>query len=105
MTSILLEGFEPINLNIKDAEQKSIITGVSWEDYEQLLNRLGNSLCYRITYLDGTLEIMSPGGYHAFCPMLKGCHSQGDTFEETLENITEAIELYVESLLEDGENK
>ena len=43
------------------------------------------------------------GGYHAFCPVLKGCHSQGDTFEETLENITEAIELYVESLLEDGE--
>jgi predicted RNase H-like HicB family nuclease len=43
------------------------------------------------------------GGYHAFCPTLKGCHSQGDTFEETLENITEAIELYIESLLEDLE--
>lgn len=40
------------------------------------------------------------GGYHAFCPMLKGCHSQGDTFEETLENITEAIELYVDSFLD-----
>jgi len=39
------------------------------------------------------------GGYHAFCPMLKGCHSQGDTFEETIENITEAIELYLESLM------
>ena len=64
MTSILLEGFEPINLNIEDAEQKSIITGVSWEDYEQLLNRLGNSLRYRITYLDGTLEIMSPSRRH-----------------------------------------
>ena len=43
------------------------------------------------------------GGYHAFCPVLKGCHSQGDSFEEALENITEAIELYIESLLEDGE--
>ncbi len=64
MTSILLEGFEPINLNIEDAEQKSIVTGVSWEDYEQLLNRLGNSLRYRITYLDGTLEIMSPSRRH-----------------------------------------
>ena len=64
MTSILLEGFEPINLKIEDAEQKSIITGVSWEDYEQLLNRLGNSLRYRITYLDGTLEIMSPSRRH-----------------------------------------
>lgn len=64
MTSILLEGFEPINLDIEDAEQKSIVTGVSWEDYEQLLNRLGNSLRYRITYLDGTLEIMSPSRRH-----------------------------------------
>lgn len=33
--------------------------------------------------------------------MLKGCHSQGDTFEETIENITEAIELYIESLIAD----
>jgi len=39
------------------------------------------------------------GGYHAFCPMLKGCHSEGDTFEETIENMTEAIELYLESLI------
>lgn len=37
-------------------------------------------------------------GYHAFCPILKGCHSQGDSFEEAIDNITEAIELYIESL-------
>ena len=41
------------------------------------------------------------GGYHAFCPKLKGCHSQGDTFEEAVENITEAISLYIYSLKED----
>ena len=36
---------------------------------------------------------------------MKGCHSQGDTLEEVLENIKEAIELYVESLSdEDKEN-
>jgi len=39
------------------------------------------------------LEKEEDGGYHAFCPILKGCHSQGDSFEETIENITEAIEL------------
>jgi predicted RNase H-like HicB family nuclease len=43
------------------------------------------------------------GGYHAFCPVLKGCHSQGDNFEEALANITEAIELYIDSLLADQE--
>jgi predicted RNase H-like HicB family nuclease len=41
------------------------------------------------------------GGYHAFCPVLKGCHSQGDNFEEAVENITEAISLYLDSLKED----
>jgi predicted RNase H-like HicB family nuclease len=41
-------------------------------------------------------------GDRAFCPALKGCHSQGDSFEEALTNITEAIELYLESLLSDG---
>ncbi len=66
MTSILLEGFEPINLDLEDSEQKSIITGVSWKDYEQLLNYLRDSLRYRITYLDGTLEIMSPSRNHEF---------------------------------------
>ncbi len=64
MTSILLEGFEPINLNLEDSEQKSIITGASWEDYELLLNYLEDSSRYRITYLDGTLEIMSPSRRH-----------------------------------------
>lgn len=48
------------------------------------------------------LEKEEEGGYHAFCPLLKGCHSQGDTFEETIENIKEAIELYIESLRADA---
>ncbi|WP_309494544.1 type II toxin-antitoxin system HicB family antitoxin [Phormidium yuhuli] len=47
-------------------------------------------------------EPESDGGYHVFCPMLRGCHSQGDHFEEALANISEAIELYLESLLADG---
>jgi len=49
------------------------------------------------------LEPEEGGGYHAFCPLLKGCHSQGETEEEALANVREAIELYIESLLEDGE--
>ncbi len=37
-------------------------------------------------------------GYYAYCPELKGCHSQGDSLEEALENIKEAIQLYLETL-------
>ena len=37
-------------------------------------------------------------GYFAFVPELKGCVSEGASFEEARANIKEAIELYVESL-------
>jgi predicted RNase H-like HicB family nuclease len=37
-------------------------------------------------------------------PSLPGCISQGKTREEALMNIREAIELYIESLIEDGES-
>lgn len=43
------------------------------------------------------------GGYWVECPSLPGCLSQGDTREEALENIKEAIEAYIESLQKHGE--
>lgn len=42
------------------------------------------------------------GHFVAECPSLPGCVSQGKTREEAIENIKEAIELYVEALEEDG---
>lgn len=56
---------------------------------------------YRYTII---LEHEEGGGYHAFCPALRGCHSQGDTYEETMQNAREAIELYIESLKSHGES-
>jgi predicted RNase H-like HicB family nuclease len=41
--------------------------------------------------------------FHAYCPALKGCHTWGHTYEEALANIREAVELYVEDLVETGE--
>ena len=37
-------------------------------------------------------------GYYAFCPELDGCCSQGKTLDETMQNIREAISLYLETL-------
>jgi predicted RNase H-like HicB family nuclease len=42
-------------------------------------------------------------GYFAFCPELQGCYTDGDTYEEVIENIKDAIRLHVEDRLEDGE--
>jgi predicted RNase H-like HicB family nuclease len=41
------------------------------------------------------------GGYIVICPGLPGCFSQGDTVDEALENIKEAIQACLESLAED----
>jgi antitoxin HicB len=41
-------------------------------------------------------------GYVAVCPALPGCISQGSTKREVLKNIREAVEVYIEALLEDG---
>lgn len=43
------------------------------------------------------------GGYHVFCPALPGCHTEGDTVDEAIENIKEAISLYVDSLKAHGD--
>lgn len=37
-------------------------------------------------------------GYYVYCPQLKGCQSDGKTFEEARDNIQEAIELYLETM-------
>lgn len=43
------------------------------------------------------------GGYWVEVPSLPGCFSQGDTKAEALENIIEAITLYIEDMIEAGE--
>jgi len=43
------------------------------------------------------------GGYFVDCPSLPGCHSQGETVEESLENIREAILLVLEDMAASGE--
>jgi predicted RNase H-like HicB family nuclease len=48
------------------------------------------------------LEPEEEGGYSVHCPVLPGCHSQGETKEEALTNIKEAILLCVEVISEEG---
>ncbi len=42
-------------------------------------------------------------GYFAFCPEIQGCYTQGDTYEDVLKNIKDAIRLHVEDRIESGE--
>ena len=43
------------------------------------------------------LEPQEEGGFTAYVPSLPGCVSQGETKEDTIKNIKEAIELYLEA--------
>ncbi len=45
---------------------------------------------------DIILEKEEDGYWSVHCPALKGCHSQGSSKEEAIENMKEAIELYLE---------
>lgn len=62
-----------------------------------------------MSYLNGgfimklkiVLEPSEEGGFTIYVPSLPGCISEGDTKEEALENIKEAIELYIEPVDDD----
>jgi len=43
-------------------------------------------------------------GYFTFCPELQGCYTQGDTYEEALVNIKDAIRLHIEDRIESSED-
>jgi len=43
-------------------------------------------------------------GYYVSCPALQGCYSQGDTYEEAVQNIKDAIRLHVEDRIANGED-
>lgn len=43
-------------------------------------------------------------GYYASCHELQGCYTQGDTYEDVIENIKDAISLHIEDRLESGED-
>lgn len=42
-------------------------------------------------------------GFFAFCPELQGCYTQGDTYEDILENIKDAIRLHLKDRIKSKE--
>jgi antitoxin HicB len=56
------------------------------------------NLTYRVI-----IEPDEKGTYHAYVPALKGCHTWGKSIEEAQKNIREAMELYIDSMKDLGE--
>jgi predicted RNase H-like HicB family nuclease len=51
-----------------------------------------------MSYKVGVIIEKDENGYYAYSPELEGCQTQGESFEEVMINIREAIELYLETL-------
>ena len=81
MGVMVLEDFSG-QLHIDDPEERRLISAVSWRQYETLLVDFEHRPSYRITFLDGTLEIMSPSRRH----------------EISAENIGRLLEAYLEEM-------
>jgi len=48
------------------------------------------------------IEPCEEGGYFATCPALQGCHAEGETYLDALENIQDIIRIHLESRAELG---
>jgi predicted RNase H-like HicB family nuclease len=55
---------------------------------------------YKFTVL---IEPCREGGYFAMCPAFPGCHVEGETYEETLDEMRQAIDAFIEDYKEEGE--
>jgi hypothetical protein len=80
-----------------------------WPSFLSVLD-LTDSFCYNGGNLESSnvsarrrkmifqivLEPSEDGGYTVYVPSLPGCISEGDTVEDALANIQEAVELYLE---------
>ncbi len=56
------------------------------------------------TYKFSVVVEKDKDGYFASCPEFQGCYTQGDSYEEVMENIQDAIKLHVEDRIENGED-
>lgn len=49
-----------------------------------------------------TFKIEKDGSeFHTWCPELLGCHSHGITIKESIENLKDAVQLYLETIMEE----
>jgi len=75
----------------------AVIPAFAGMTMQTLISLLQTGSCHRERLLE-----RDEYGFFAYCPDLPGCHTQGETFEEAVENIREAADLYLETLDEEA---
>ncbi|MEM6426917.1 MAG: Uma2 family endonuclease [Cyanobacteria bacterium P01_D01_bin.128] len=65
MTSMLLQDLaQSLLVSPDESEERYTISGVSWQQYESVVAALADSPWYRVTFLEGVLEILLPNRRH-----------------------------------------
>ncbi len=57
-----------------------------------------------MVYTVPVMIVKDPDGYFAQCPALQGCYAQGQSYEEALENIRDAVALHIHDRIAEGED-
>jgi predicted RNase H-like HicB family nuclease len=57
-------------------------------------------ICGLRRQIKAVIEPQAEGGFTAYVPSLPGCVTEGETYEETMSNMREALDLYMETLKE-----
>lgn len=57
----------------------------------------------KLTLFQIVVESCEEGGYFAHCPLLQGCHAEGDSFGEAVDNLKDVIKAHLEIRKEKGE--
>jgi antitoxin HicB len=64
---------------------------------------MANKKSLRILLYPVVIEPCEEGGYFADCPVLQGCHAEGETYAEVIENIEDVIKAHIEIRKKHGE--
>lgn len=64
MVAAIQQGAEPRHVTPRDEEQRFVLRGVPWWTYVALRDALDDQAGLKLTYLEGTLELMSPSMLH-----------------------------------------
>lgn len=88
----------------------SIAVGQIIEDIKSVVATISREKKYSVKAKGKAYAVLmhpdlEDGGYWVECPSLPGCSSQGDTVEEALEMIKDAIEGYLEATAEEGKGR
>ena len=58
-----------------------------------------------IAKLSAICSMQSNGAYYAVCPEIKGCFTQGDSYEEAVNNLKELVEITLKEDMADDEKQ